>query len=229
MLTVVTPSCRYEGLKLIEKALGQQTYQDFDWVVGSPFDPGLYGVKWIPDPPKKKGDYWSIYTIYNNLVRGAQDLIISWQDYTYAPRDTLERFMVHHLQEPKSIISAVGNKYVSADWVVETWRDPRITGKSYRPCRYDEIEWNLCAIPREAIVSVGGFDERLNKYSSLCGLDVLDRLNIKGGWEFKIDESIRSYSLEHGRLPLWEENNPLHGAYQKHRESYFEIPVLQYL
>jgi hypothetical protein len=229
MISVITVTCRPEGLDLLKKAMKQQTFKTFDWIIASPFDPGIYGVKWIPDVPKKEGDYWSIYTSYNNAVKEADDLIVSWQDYTYARPDTLERFYIHHLQEPKTLIGAVGNKYTDNTWTVETWRDPRIRDRGYYECPYQDIEWNLCAIPKDAIYSVGGFDETLNKYSSLCGLDVLDRLNIKREYKFKLDESIRSYSLEHSRLPDWEKNNPLGGIYQKHREAYIEMPTLNWL
>lgn len=37
------------------------------------------------------------------------------------------------------------------------------------------------------------------------GISIVDRLNLIGGYEFKLDQTNKSYSLEHGRLPDWEE------------------------
>jgi hypothetical protein len=230
MITVITPTIREKGLVLVEKALKRQT-EPFEWIIVSPFTPQVTVPHvWIPEPPKQKGDYWSIYTAYNLAVSRARgDLLISWQDFTYTKPDTLERFATHYKLDPKAIVTAVGHKYSDDTFREITWKDPRIKDGTLKPCAYNEIELNMCSFPKEAIVSVGGFDQWLNKYSSVCGLDVLDRLNIQGGWNFKLDGGIETYSLEHGRLPDWEEHNPLRGIYQEHRKEYLLNPVLNYL
>jgi len=219
-ISVITPTVRDAGLALVEKALRRQTFKDFEWVV----------VK--PEGKKPKGLYWTLYRDYNRGVRQSKgELIVSWQDYTFTGADTLERFWFHHQNEPKTLIGAVGNKYSDDTWKVETWRDPRIRGDfgSFYQCYFNDIEWNLCAVPREAIYAVGGFDEYLDKYSSLCGLDVLARLNIFGGYDFKLDQAIKSFSTEHGRLPDWEKNSPFHGVWQKRLKEYQKNPILKYL
>ena len=189
-------------------------------------------ILWIPDPGKSPGDYWSLYKTYNALLRRASgDLIVSWQDYTYAPPDTLERFLFHYQREPRTIVGAVGDKYEDETWQVKTWKDPRQRDDqgSFYQCFYNDIELNLSAWPREAFCAVGGFDEYLDKYSSLCGLDVLARLNIIGGWDFKLDQTIKSFSTEHGRLPDWEKNEPFNGPWQKRLDYYKTHPILNYL
>lgn len=220
MISVLTPSVRPEGLKLVEKALKRQTFRDFEWIV----------VK--PEGEKPKDLYWTVYRDYNRGIKQSKgELIVSVQDYTYFNPDTLSKFWFHFKEEPKTLVTGVGNKYQDDTWLVQTWKDPRERADqgSYYQCFYNDIEFNLASLPREALYSVGGFDERLDKYSSLCGLDVTDRLNIQGGWDFKIDQTIKSYSLEHGRLPNWEENSPLKGIYQAHRQSYIANPTLNYL
>lgn len=215
-ITVITPSVRPKGIELVARALKRQTFRDFEWIVEKP-------------EGKPKGLYWTIYRDYNRAVRKAKgELIVSWQDYTYADPQALEKFWTHYQNEPKTIVTGVGNKYEDEEWTVQTWQDPRERDDqgSFYGCYYNDIEWNFCSIPKKAILEVGGFDERLDKYSSLCGLDVLDRLNIKGGWDFKIDQTNKSYSLEHGRLPGWEENSPFNGAYDKIRKEYLKNPVL---
>ena len=219
MISVITPTVRPKGLALVSQALERQTFKDFEHIVQ-----GREG---------KLGDnYWTIYQDYNIAVRKAKgELIVSWQDFTYAKSDSLQKFWDHYQEDNKVIVTGVGNKYENDEWIVQTWQDPRqrTDQGTYYGCFYNDIELNFAAFPKAAIYEVGGFDERLDKYSSLCGLDVLDRLNIKGGWDFKIDQTNESFSLEHGRLPGWEENSPFKGAYDKIRKEYLENPVLDYL
>jgi len=232
MISVITPTIRPDGLKLVEKALKRQTV-DFEWIIGSPFKPEVSIPHiWVKDPLKEKGDYWVIYKSYNAMLRKAKgDLIVTWQDYTYTPPDTLERFEFHFKQEPKTIVGAVGNKYDDEEWKVKIWQDPRERDDqgSFYQCYFNDIELNLSAFPKEAFYAVGGFDEYFDKYSSLCGLDVLARLNVLGDYDFKLDQTIKSFSTEHGRLPDWEKNSPFKGVWQKRLEYYQTHPVLKYL
>lgn len=219
MISVLTPSVRPEGLALVEKALKRQTFRDFEFLVDT-------------ETTKNPGDYWGIYKAYNRLVKKAKgDLVVSWQDWTYSDPETLEKFQFHHEQEPKTIVTGVGNKYQDDSWTVTTWQDPRIRTDqgTYYPCYFNDIELNLASFPKEAFYAVGGFDEDLDKWSSLCGLDVLARLNMIGGYDFKLDQTVRSYSLEHGRLPQWEEHSPFHGVWQDKLKEYQKQPVLNYL
>lgn len=55
---------------------------------------------------------WTLNRDMNTAIKKAQgELIISWQDYTYAKPDALEKFWFHYKQNPKAVISGVGNKY----------------------------------------------------------------------------------------------------------------------
>lgn len=233
-ISVICPTVRPEGLKLVEKALKRQTFRDFEFIVSSPAKVKIKGFnidQLLTDPPKKEGDYWAIYKSYNKCIRHAKgELVVSWQDFTYASPDALQRFWDHYQAEPKTLVTGIGDKYTDDTFTVVSWKDPREKAdKVFYDCRPSEIEWNFCAVPKEAIYAVGGFDEVLDKYSSLCGLDVLDRLNMIGGWKFKIDQTIKSYSLEHGRLPGWEENLPFNGPYRERLIEYSKNPILGYL
>lgn len=230
-ISIITLSCRPDGLKIVERALSRQTEKSFEWIIGSPTKPSIkLDHIWVKDPPKPRGLYWQVYRQYNECLRHANSpLIVSFQDYTYCRPDTLQRFYDHYELEPKTIVGAHGDKYVDETWTVKTWEDPR-PDNGYQECQFTEIELNLAAFPKQAFYDVGGFDEWLDRYSSLCGLDVLDRLNRIGGWKFKIDTSIKSFSLEHGRLPKWEEFNPLNnGVWEEHRKEYIDNPKLKYL
>lgn len=231
MITVITPTVREQGLRLIKKALDQQTFKDWEWIVVSPEKPSIE-CTWVKDPGKNKGDYWSVYKAYNAAIRQAKgDLIVSWQDWTYVKPDTLERLWRYYEYEPETLVTGVGKKYFDDSWTIVTWKDPRERddlGRFYET-DYNNIEWNFCAVPKKAIYAVGGFDEELDKYSSLCGLDILARLDVIGGWKFKINQDIKTYSLEHGRLPGWEKNEPFNGPWQAKLHSYIANPVLKYL
>lgn len=235
MISVLSPTCRLEGLKLVEKALKRQTEQSFEWVIGSRVKPENLTIPfiWVQDPPKEEGLYWTVYRSYNLMLKASKgDLIVSWQDYTYADPTALEKFLFHFNEEPKTLVTAVGGKYADETWSSKTWQDPRerTDSGSYYQCKHNDIEWNLAAVPKEAIYAVGGFDEYMDKFSSLCGLDVLERLNAIGGYDFKIDQTIKSYSTEHGRLPDWDEKTPFKGAWGERIKYYIEHgPVLDYL
>lgn len=220
MISVITPSIRPEGLPIVEKALKRQTFKDFEWIVQ-----GRDGT--LPELC-----VWTLNRDYNTAIRKAKgDLIVSWQDYTYADPDCLEKFWFHFNQEPKTLVSAVGNKYSDDTWSVKTWQDPRERSDqgTYYQCFFNDIEWNLCSVPKEALYAVGGFDEDLDKWFGMDGYSVLDRLNIQGGWDFKLDQTIKSYSLEHNRPKDWEEKNALHGPYNRRRLDYIANPVLPFL
>lgn len=233
MITVITPTVRPEGLKLVEKALRRQSFTDFEWIVVSPQKPtNIVNFVWVKDPGKNEGDYWSVYKSYNAGLRVAKgELIISVQDYTFFEPDALEKFWFYYQKEPKTLVSGVGGKYSDDTWTTKTWADPRERNDqtTFYPCYFNDIEWNFCSVPKKAIYAVGGFDESLDKYSSLCGLDVLARLHIIGGWDFKLDQTNKTYSLEHGRLPDWEETLPFNGPWQQKLVEYKEKPVLDYL
>lgn len=243
-ISVITVSCRPEGLKIVNKALKRQTFTAYEWIIVMPYGMTekameLYcnvpngNVTVLLDPPTFKDDYWAVYKSYNEAIKNAKgELIISWQDNTFADPDCLEKFWFHYQQEPKTIVSAVGNKYADDTWSVVTWKDPRMRTDegSYYPCYYNDIEWNLCAISKQAIQDVGGFDEEWgDRYSSVCGLDVLARLNIIGSWDFKLDQTIKSYSLEHGRLKDWDKYLPFGEPWQKRLKEYKKNPILSYL
>ena len=221
LVSIITPLGRSkEKLQVVEKALKRQSFKDYEWLIEE------------RQEPLAQGKYWDVYAGYNRMVKRAKgELLISWQDSTFAKSDTLEKFVYHYQQEPKTIVSAVGNKYSDDSWTVKTWQDPRERDDqgSYYYVNHPDIELNLCSLPKQAIYDVGGFDETLDYYSSLCGLDVLQRLWLQGGWKFALDQTIKSFSLEHGRLKGWDENTPFKGAWEKKCEEYQNNAKLNYL
>lgn len=218
-ISCITPSVRKEGLKLVEKALTRQTFQDFEWIVND---------------KRYEGGYWGLNRAYNDLISRAKgELLISWQDYTFTDPHTLEKFFLHYRAEPKTLVTAVGNKYSNDLFSALTWKDPRERDDlgSYYECYPWDIEANLCSIPKQAMYEVGGFDEQMDFEG--YGFDargVFERLDYLG-YKFKIDQSIKSYSLEHGRPGGWDEHNMINkwNEYKKQQFDSKRYPVLRYL
>lgn len=238
-ITVITPTVRPEGLEVVKKALKRQTFTDFEWIIVTSvsvieLDRILdhYPYKYVSEPPKDKEDVWTLNKAYNKAIANAKgELIVSWQDYTYAKPDTLEKFWFHYTQEPKTLVTGVGNKYQDDTWTVQTWKDPREREDqgTYYPCFFSDCEFNLCAVPTAAFYACGGFDESLDRYFGMDGYSVVDRLNMLGGWDFKIDQTIKSYSLEHGRPTDWDKKNALGQIYNLKRLDYLANARLGYL
>lgn len=224
-ISVITPTIRPEGLQLVRRALSQQTFRNCEWLIGSPFEPKEMDnppcpTVWVKDD--FKGGLWSLNRIYNRLVSRANgQLLVSWQDFTWGRPDTLERFWYCYELEPKTLVSGVGNKYEDETWVVKTWQDPRERDDqgSFYPCDFADIEWNFCAVPKEALYAIGGFDEGADfEYLGMDGYGVNERLWDLGGWDFKLNQRIKSFSLGHGRVKDWEKLNGIHGKYIERRE-----------
>ena len=238
-ISILTPTIRKKGLDLVRNALKKQSFRSFEWLIASKFNPEIPEASWVKD--EFEGGFWAINRIYNQLVKEVKtDLLISWQDYTYSKFDTLERFYFHYQDEPKTLVTAVGNKYtqVLPELGAMVWKDPRerILGQSnFYSCNYIDIEYNLCAIPKEAIYAIGGFDEDLDFIGYGHGFSELERLHILGGYDFKIDQSIKSYSLAHERYKDWDEHNFVNKdmtfipEYIDRRKKYLENPNLGFL
>jgi hypothetical protein len=222
----------------VEKALKKQTFTDWEWIIPTP-DISIV-PSWataIEELPKPKDLYWQLNRSYNEAIRQSSgELIVSIQDFTYFKPEALELFWYHYQDEPKTLVTGVGNKYekVVPFLGAMTWKDPRERSDQgdYYKCFFQDIEANFCSVPKEAFYAVGGFDEELDKYAGMDFYSVVDRLNDVGGWEFCIDQTIKSFSLPHPRLPDWEEKNLIHGGYNQRKKQLLdnrEWPVLQFL
>jgi hypothetical protein len=219
-ISVITPTIRPKGLSLVKKALSRQSMTDFEWLIGSPFNALKYG-QWVEDD--FKGGKWTLNRIYNRLISRANgELLVSWQDYTFADPDALEKFWFHYQNEPKTLVSGIGGKYTDPNFLVSVWEDPRKNDKhgSYYPCYWTDIEWNFCSCPKQAIYDIGGFDEGADfEYLGMDGYGVNERLNDLGGYDFKLDQTNQSYSLVHSRVGNWDKDNGLNGPYNRRKEE----------
>ena len=233
-ISVLTPSNRdLEALNVVAKGLMRQSFEDFEWIVGSPRKPVggvLVDFKHVLDPKKQEDDYWVLNKLYNKMIREAEgELIVSIQDNTYMAPDALDKFWFHYQNNPMAIVSGVGDKYVTDEFVSPTWKDPRRRdNRSFYECYFSDIEGNFCSVPKKALYSVGGFDEWLDKHAGMDWYSVFARLHMKGEYAFYLDQTNELYSLEHPRYDDWEERNAIHGPY-KERAAFYMDNELNYL
>lgn len=224
-LAVITPTIRLEGLKIVQKALEEQDFEDFDWYICSPKEPKDCWGTWIPDT--FKGGCWTLNRAYNQLIRQSNgELIVSWQDYTYGDPNILSTLWEHYQKEPKGLVSILGNKYMDDTFFLESWFDPR---QGSGRCNFNEVEWNLCSCPREGLYEIGGFDEGADwEFLGMDGYGVNERLD-KLGYKFFLEDKVKTYSLMHGRVANWEELNGIHGKYTERKNKLEKWPRLDYL
>lgn len=217
-IVVVTPCIRKEGLELVQKALEKQDFENFDWIISSPFNPGNWAT-WVKDD--FKGGLYSLNRSYQSMFKVADcDLVVSWQDFTYADEDCLQRFWDHYEYDQEMIVSAIGHKYKDDTWKEVTWKDPRVPGL----CGYGGVEWNLVACPKKAIVDAGGFDEELDNLFYGLGEFQLDHRLSEMGYKFYVDPKIESFSLGHGRVADWDEKNGIdNGTWLPYKKRVVEL------
>jgi len=217
-ISVITPSIRREGLEIVAKALDNQQFDGkFEWLIGSPFKPDV--GSWIKDD--FKDGYWTLNRIYNRLFEKAKgELVVSLQDNIWVPPDGLQKFWDAYEENPRSLISGVGDQYEKFENgrpMVKIWADPRKTNKygSFYECLWNDCEWNWAAIPKAAWQSVGGMDERLD-FLGYGGdqLQFCDRLDDQRLFKFYLDQDNESFTMRHGReahggQENWDKNHVL--------------------
>lgn len=241
-VSVLTPTIREDGLSIVRKALEKQTFKDFEWLIGSPFDPGFPEAHWIPDD--FDGGFWSLNRIYNSLFNASKgSILVSWQDWIYANPDALEKF-VQNVETTGGIVSGVGDQYERINkWgkpEVKIWSDPRKSESngSFYECYPNDAEWNFCAFPKEAIFKVGGMDEELD-FRGFGGdqLQVGERLDA-AGYKTYLDQTNESFTVRHSRKDFggqeaWDKNHVLfNGEYDKRKAELISLghwPRVPYL
>lgn len=242
-ISIIAPTIRPEGLAIVRASLKKQTFKDFEWLIGSPFNPEIPEAKWVKDD--FKGGFWTLNRIYNKLIKEAQgELIVSLQDNIYIPPDGLEKFWIAHEKYPNAILATSGDQYESVDKFgrvqIKIWQDPRrrLDQGSFYEIFPQDCEWNYCAVPKKALYKIGGFCEKLDGTGyGMDGYQVNERLDLEG-FKFFIDHSNESFTIRHNRDDFggqenWDKNNNLNnGEYEKVRLEFIdkgEWPRMKYL
>ena len=210
-VSVITPSVRKDMLPIVKKCLDRQTLQDFEWLVGSPQGYGF--GKWITDPPKREGDYYSLNASWNKCIKQAQgELFVSIVDGIWFPPDTLERLWQHYEQDSMSMVSLAGHHYDKIENGKPerlVWHDPKIryTGSIDK---IDPWDFELCiaSLPMKGIKELGGFDEEFDKFPAWSEKELACRME-KIGYKCYLDQSIQFRAIHHPRLnEEWDKRFP---------------------
>ena len=214
-ISVITPTVRPDGLEIVEKCLKRQTNQDFEWIIAHPEKYSMDIIKFmganakytnVIDPPKEKGDFWTLCKGWNKAYSQANgELIVNIQDMVWFPPDTLERFWFHYQANPRILVSAVGDHYDKLDERGEpynmVWPDPRkySSKNMFEDSPPSEMEMTLCSIPKQALIECGGLDEEYDKCCGVQEKEMCWRLN-RMNWDFFVDRTIEYKALHHPRL-----------------------------
>jgi glycosyltransferase involved in cell wall biosynthesis len=206
MISIITPTTRPEMLPIIQKCLRRQDFEDWEWIIVSPKD--INTVKptlLLKDPPKEKGDFWTLCKGWNTAYAHAKgDLIVNIQDGIWFPPDVLSKFWFHYQNQPRILVSAIGHQYDEFDDLGmptnKIWHDPRSkTGITFEEVPPSEMEMVMCSIPKTAILECGGIDEEYDTCNGAQEKEMCWRLN-KMNWDFYIDHTIEYRAIHHPRL-----------------------------
>lgn len=200
-ITVITPTIRPEALKLTEASIKRQSFSDFEWLIGSPFDPGM--GTWVKDD--FEGGYWTFNRINTKLCKQAKGkLIVSLQDSIWVPPDTLHKLYTNW-KATNGAISGIGDQYSRLSPYgkpeVKVWTDPRRTDKygSFYECDPSDWELNLGCVGAKQLEMAGYFDDEAD-FQGFGGDNVLLAKRLAdSGVKFYLDQTLESYTLRHGR------------------------------
>lgn len=201
---------------MVAEALGRQTFQEFEWLIGAPDKldvqiynavDDLYPYDFVIEPPKRNGDYYNLNKAWNALFRKAKGkLIVNIVDgITFRP-DTLEKLWRHYEADPKACISCIGHQYTDFD-SVPVWIDPRarLDFGTFYEVKHTEMECCLASFPKQAVLDVGGIDEEWDKYAALGEKEMMARF-YKAGYKLFISQDITYKAIKHDRLSSeWDE------------------------
>ncbi len=179
-ISVLTPSIRPEGLKIVQECLARQTFKEFEWLteIGIP------------------GNGHSLNADYNRMLRRAKgELMVSYQDFLKIPDDGLERFWKAYQENPRTFYTAPMGKVDSYDQELARWDWRNYNVFKMKSSNW-EIDWG--SAPISALKEIGGFDEELDKYWSCDNVNVAFRAELAG---YTFDNLIdnKAIALDHDK------------------------------
>jgi len=176
LISVVSPSIRPEGLKIVKESLEKQTFpcNSFEWLVE-------LGIQ-------SQGH--TLNQAYNRMIKRAKgELIVSVQDYMKLTPDYLQKFWDAYQKEPRTFFTAPVGKVDNLEYTGSPrwdWRafSDDINESGMRDCRWDNWEIDSGCAPKSALFEIGGFDEELDANWSCDNVNVGCRAEL-AGYKFK--------------------------------------------
>jgi glycosyltransferase involved in cell wall biosynthesis len=210
-ISILTPSIRSEGLKVVQESLEKQTFQDFEWLV----EMGI--VSHGCDLSKA----------WNRMLKRAKgEWIVLLEDYIKIPPDGLERFL--KVADPKKLFTGAVGK--TLDWKSIKW-DWRNFGESREvDFRHWEIDWAFG--PLQAFKDVGGFEEEYDEFWSSENVEIAYRMS-RLGYKFLVLPDNKGIQWAHDEIikhPFRHKFSPhFHNARLKDIEMGLKPVKLNYL
>lgn len=201
-------------------------------------------LKYIRQNPFPEGAYTGLAHADNQGFQACTgELIVCLQDYIWIPHDSLEKYWFHHKNmNGKGLITGVGHQYGSpaSEDIVDPkgkitvfkepyskkptnlcWKDPRMRTDfgSFYPCQPQDIEFNYCALPRQAVADMGGMDIEFD-FQGFAWDNVYMAVRAQMlGYECMIDQTNECMGFDHdGWWP-----NPLKVNRVSPAEYYFKV------
>ncbi len=176
-ISVITPSIRPEGLKVVQDCLKEQTLTDFEWLT----EIGL-------------GTKHDLNAAFNRMLRRAQgELVVFYQDYIKIEKDGLQKFWDAYQENKNTFFTAPVGK--TTNWTEIKW-DWRESSDGKADWLRWEIDWG--AAPLSALIDIGGFDEALDEYWSFDNVNTGFRANLKG-YQFANLPSNKAVAYDHDK------------------------------
>lgn len=211
-ITVITASCRPDGLPMVGNCLERQTFRDWEWLIVMPESKIKHvrvhapRTKVLMEPPKREGDFYRLNGAWNVGIQAAKaDLIVFICDWIWFEPDALQRFADHFANRPNVGVNSIGDHYR----VVVRGRPEILWQAETRMRQLAEVEpgvwegcppylWEnaCCSMPRQGLLDVGGFDEEYDRVAGNSEKDAAYRMYQKG-CRFQIDPSIVIRNFTH--------------------------------
>lgn len=185
-ISIITPSIRPEGLKIVQESLAQQSFTDFEWLV----EIGL----------KKEHD---LNKAFNKMIRRAQgELLVFYQDYIKIEKDGLEKMWQAYRTYDNCLITCPIGKVTdfnnSPAW---DWRKYDVgNNTNYKDCEWYEWEIDWACAPKDALFKIGGFDETLDGDKWSCDNVNVGRRAYLAGYKFKVYMDNPAIALDHDKF-----------------------------
>lgn len=178
-ISVLTPSIRPAGLKIVQECLAKQSFKDFEWLVE-------IGI------PETGHD---LNAAFNRMLKRASgELIVFYQDYIKIQADGLEQFWNAYQRDKNTFFTAPVGKTMNWTDIQWDWRNNPVVDMNFQ--RW-EIDWG--AAPREALLKIGGFDELLDDYWSFDNVDTGLRASLEG-YKFQNVWTNKAIAYDHDKL-----------------------------
>ena len=158
-ISVLTPSIRPHGLEITRQSLLAQTFKDFEWLVD---------INWT-------GEHDLNASLNRLLKRSRGEIVVILQDYIKIEPDALQRLVDTFKGNFTTYPVGKTDTLDYSGQVKWDWRKHNI-----KEIHWQQWEIDFGACPRDALVSIGGFDEELDRYWSCDNVNVGCRADLAG-------------------------------------------------